>query len=795
MEIDIDKQREAQEKAKQLLAHEEQKRAERRLLRLVLDLENGRSEVLLNDELMERLPGLISLYCEAGDRDRVKVLIEKLGDCACSEDSKLRERAVMALSLCMVGLRQQDQDHPDLVKLITEVLLRWLRAETVFLSVCGTVSKQLQEYGVRMLEEGLWDECEYLLEVFHQIQSGILVKSNAIRSIVSRSQEAMATDYILEELTIVCLRGRGNRRQKAEKILIHLGRKAAIHLLETLLASQEKEDRLRLIGLIPATGHAAVSVLKEYLQKDLPWYGIRNIILMITAMDEPDLIPLIMPCLEHEDIRIQQQVLDCISEVAVENQSAYLLTALPVVTDDLKVSLIGYLGQLGGVESTEAFLDLLSKRDSFSPNVKDKLLQSLAIQVRLSDSIRAVNMLNMILAERKNLYDPNSDPVTQVVNQTLQILAPRFKQEELSEDTDKDQQEEAISLAETVSFGNSPETLAHAKRQVQKINEEVTSLLGSGKTAEASQFLFKKCVEAAKDKQFEIAEMLRDRILEVDPNALTEVINAGEVIEKEQSASISSNHISIWQDLYDSLTTEEFNALYHSLTTADYLSGDVIVKQGTNTPLLFFVNSGVARLACWRGKDEIFLKKIGPGEIVGAGPFFDVSTWTVSLTSLGQTNVQILEREKFLELLEQFPGLEPCLVNYCLKSESVPDLLEMSGEDRREHPRYPVSIIVMHTLLDESGSNSMRNFKGEISDISCGGLTFFIRISRKENARLLLGRGIKTSLSGSDGEQIECVGQIVAVRFQHFVESDYSVHVKFNEPLSDTVVKSIIHSN
>ncbi|HID02288.1 MAG TPA: cyclic nucleotide-binding domain-containing protein, partial [Desulfobacterales bacterium] len=698
-----------------------------------------------------------------------------LGDCACSEDSKLRERAVMALSLCMVGLRQQDQDHPDLVKLITEVLLRWLRAETVFLSVCGTVSKQLQEYGVRMLEEGLWDECEYLLEVFHQIQSGILVKSNAIRSIVSRSQEAMATDYILEELTIVCLRGRGNRRQKAEKILIQLGRKAAVHILETLLASQEKEDRLRLIGLIPATGHAAVSVLKEYLQKDLPWYGIRNIILMITAMDEPDLIPLIMPCLEHEDIRIQQQVLDCISEVAVENQSDYLLTALPIVTDDLKVSLIGYLGQLGGVESTEAFLDLLSKRDSFSPNVKDKLLQSLAIQVRLSDSIRAVNMLNMILAERKNLYDPNSDPVTQVVNQTLQILAPRFKQEELSEDTGKYQQEEAISLAETVSFGNSPETLAHAKRQVQKINEEVTSLLGSGKTAEASQFLFKKCVEAAKDKQFEIAEMLRDRILEVDPNALTEVINAGEVIEKEQSASISSNHISIWQDLYDSLTTEEFNALYHSLTTADYLSGDVIVKQGTNTPLLFFINSGVARLACWRGKDEIFLKKIGPGEIVGAGPFFDVSTWTVSLTSLGQTNVQILEREKFLELLEQFPGLEPCLVNYCLKSESVPDLLEMSGEDRREHPRYPVSIIVMHTLLNESGNNSMRNFKGEISDISCGGLTFFIRISRKENARLLLGRGIKTSLSGLDGEQIECVGQIVAVRFQHVVESDYSV--------------------
>lgn len=791
MEIDIDKQREAQEKAKRLLAQEEQNRAERRLLRLVFDLENGRNEVLLNDQLMERLPGLVSLYCEAGDRDRVKVLIEKLGDCVCSEDSQLRERAVMALSLCMVGL--QEQDNPDLVKLITEVLLRWLRAETVYLSACGTICKQLQEHGVRLLEEGLWHESEYLLEVFHQIQSGILVKNNAIRSIVSRSQEEMATDYILEELTIVCIRGRGSRRQKAENILIHLGGKAATHLLDTLLACQEKEDRLRLIGLIPATGYAAVGVLKEYLQKDLPWYGIRNIILMITAMDDPELIPLIMPCLSHEDIRIQQQVLDCISEVAVDHQSEYLLAALPVVCDELKVGLVGYLGQLGGVESTEAFLDLLAKRDSFSPKVKDKLLQSLAIQVRLSKSICALNLLNMILDERKNQYDEKSDPVIQVVKQTLQILKPRFQKEEAVKKLK--QPEEPAALVEPMSFSNSPEALNLAKRQVQKINEEVAAYLAKGQTAEASQFLYKKCVEAAKDKQFETAEMLRDRILEVDPNALTEVINAGEVIEAEQTASISSNHISVWQDLYGSLTTEEFNALYHALNSADYLSGSVIVEQGANSPLLYFVNSGYARLACWRGKDEIFLKKIGPGEIVGADPFFDVSMWTVSLTALGKTNVQILERGKFLELLEQFPGLEPCLIDYCLKSESIPDLLEMSGEDRRQHSRYPVNIITMHTLLDETGKNSMRNFKGEISDISCGGLTFLIRISRQENARLLLARNIKTTLSGSNGEQIECTGQIVAVRFQHFVESDYSVHVKFKELLSDTVVKSIAQAN
>ncbi len=786
MQIDIDRQKEAQEKAQMILHQEEQQRAERRLLKLVHDLEDGHSEVLLHDELMEHLPGLISTYCEAGNRDRVKILFEKLGECACSENPQLRERAVMALSLCLAGL--QREKHRDLIELLVRVLLRWLRAETVFLSVCGTVCKQLQEFGVRLLEEGLWDECKHILEVFYQIQSGIHDKSNAIRSVVGRAQEAMATDYILDELTIVCLRGRGQRRQNAETILVHLGRKAAIHLLETLLACQEKEDRLRLIGLVPATGFVAISVLKEYLQKDLPWYGTRNIILMITAMNDQELIPLIMPSLSHKDIRIQQQVIDCICEIAEENSSRFLLAALPLISDELKAGLISYLGQLGGADVVEAFLDLLAHRDAFSADVKDDLLQKLAVQVRLSDSIRAVNLMNSIIEERKGKFDPETDPVINSCRQTLQILKPRFSQEELPQEP---KALPDVDETESVSFDGDPATHNPAKRILQQVNDEVAVLLGKGQIGEASKLLYERCIASAKEKNFDTAEMLRDRILEVDPNALAEVIRAGEQIEEERSSSVTANHISIWRDLYDVLSTEEFNALYHSLTEKEFSSGSVIVEQGANSPSLYFLNDGQARLTCWRGSDEIFLKKVGPGEIVGTGPFFDVSVWTVALTAKGITNVHILEREKFLELLDKFPGIESSLHDYCLKTEKVLELLKMSGEDRRQYPRYPVSVVVSHTLLDEFGNASMRSFKGEIVDISCGGLSFYIRISRKENARLLLGRGIRTSIPVPGKEPVSCRGQIVAVRFQQYVESDYSVHVLFSDTLGQDTVKQI----
>ncbi|MBU1138223.1 MAG: cyclic nucleotide-binding domain-containing protein, partial [Proteobacteria bacterium] len=471
-----------------------------------------------------------------------------------------------------------------------------------------------------------------------------------------------------------------------------------------------------------------------------------------------------------------------------ENKKNYLLSALPIVSDELKEQLVVQLGQLGGGDTSEVFLDLFANRDSFAPHVRDELLKKIIINLRLSNSIRAVNLLNMFVEERKEIYNPNSDSVVKVARQTLHILNPRFGREEVEEQVEVVEEE----VEKIIAFENDPVSRNLAKRNLQRVNEEVTILLGKGKVSEASLLLYEKSIEAAKEKDFDSAEMLRDRILEVDPNALTEVIRAGECIEEERSSAISSHHLSIWQDLYDALTTEEFNALYYILQEKNYPPGDTIVEQGMATSCLYFINSGQVRLSCLHGRDEIFLKRVNPGEIIGASPFFNVSVWTVTLTALTETQVHVLERDKFLELLEQFPGLESCLHDYCTRLDTVPELVKMSGADRRQAARYPLSLFVKHTLLDKYGNLGKRSFKGELADISTGGLSFFIRISRKENARLLLGRMIKTSITLDQGEVVNCIGHIVAVRFQQYVESDYSVHVQFKEPIETGTIKQIV---
>ncbi len=87
--------------------------------------------------------------------------------------------------------------------------------------------------------------------------------------------------------------------------------------------------------------------------------------------------------------------------------------------------------------------------------------------------------------------------------------------------------------------------------------------------------------------------------------------------------------------------------------------------------------------------------------------------------------------------------------------------------------------------------------KGDFADISCGGVSYLIRISMKENARVLLGQPIRVFLPAGKtlGQYINADGSIVAVKAHLAMESEYSVHVKFNKKLSLSEVKTIIRSS
>ena len=81
----------------------------------------------------------------------------------------------------------------------------------------------------------------------------------------------------------------------------------------------------------------------------------------------------------------------------------------------------------------------------------------------------------------------------------------------------------------------------------------------------------------------------------------------------------------------------------------------------------------------------------------------------------------------------------------------------------------------------------------ELADISIGGLSYTVRISKKENARLLLGRKVQVKVPAGEkpGESVQIIGDILAVRSTYAVENDFSVHVRFDTKLKDRKVQEI----
>ena len=156
-----------------------------------------------------------------------------------------------------------------------------------------------------------------------------------------------------------------------------------------------------------------------------------------------------------------------------------------------------------------------------------------------------------------------------------------------------------------------------AKLNQRATDAQIEQMLQDNNIAGATELLAGNAVSAAMEKDFVTAEILRDRLLAVNPNALFEVIRVNEAIEKEKMSAISKQYLSLWHQLYDFLEPDAFNALYHCQRFKDYQAEEVIAQQGELNPTLYFINEGQVALTYRQGQKEVFIKQMNPGEIIG----------------------------------------------------------------------------------------------------------------------------------------------------------------------------------
>jgi len=327
---------------------------------------------------------------------------------------------------------------------------------------------------------------------------------------------------------------------------------------------------------------------------------------------------------------------------------------------------------------------------------------------------------------------------------------------------------------------------------VTRHEQLIEQYLQEDKIEAAVQLLVELIGKSAREHNFDQAEGLRDRLIEVDSMAVNEIVKTGEVIETEKGDAIDKDHLAIWADFYESLTAEETNVLFYGMKQAKHPANHTIYKQGEMRSHLFFIDEGRLKILYRQADKAILLKTLGAGDIFGEDTFFFSDAFcTTSVITDSPVKLYVLLKADLDKLNLKTAGLESKLKKYCSSLESVADLLKPINLERRIARRLTLPGKILVQMLDESDQAAVKPFNAELLNISTKGLAFLMKTTLKASA-MLLGRNVNLRLTFDElvsDIEIKRAGSVVALNSEPFHE--YVVHVEFNKYLDSGILDDL----
>jgi CRP-like cAMP-binding protein len=776
------------EKAKNIIHEGERERKKRRIEAGLKGFLQGNTSLLKSEELVDYLPEALRRMKTMGSGDASSILNGMVGYLSKGPEEEVKKSLLK--SLVTIGedlLLGNDQWHH--IDLILEPLMEEVRNDGFGESLMEKCINFLQQVMQKSWQDGENHWGDVILSLFHQIRSGQIHLTTSTKTIAAKIQDRGIRRARLPQLLADCLAAPKDKTLNSRLIL--QGPVVLRFLVESLINTDNAADRIKIIDLLTYSPKFLPSVVHERLKEHMPWYAKRNLIKLLGETGKEEDAESILPYLCHDDFRVQREAFLTIYKISGNSRKRLLLRALEESPESIKIQVVQSLANFCDSEVAAILIELLVSHEQFGePNRNNLLLQILETLGRCP-----------CLQAQKGVYaflQTKGQRGTRKISEQVWAGAERaykFLQNELQETRKKHVQASQLRKNALKQAAKLSKT-ATTQRVITGLQQEqaIRTLLSRGDKTAALEQVLELIERASRLRNFVQAQKLKEWLVEIDPTALSQIVRAAEIIDQEKIASIDKSHFEIWNGLYDILTTEEFSAVYHALRHKKYENEEIIISQGSLHGSLFFINSGKVKLYFDDQGSEVLVNTMGSGQIFGEGAFFEVSAWTISVASIGISEISILNLDTLQEWTENFPGLESKLKVFCKKFEKIEELIKRSSHDRRSYKRYRITGQGTATLLDNSERGLGTNFMSEVFDISEGGLSFLLRISKKENARLMLGRKMLIKLSKEIKSQdgIALVGDILAVKNTHTLENDYSLHMKFDNLLDRKQLHDIV---
>lgn len=774
--------------AVEIMGMTEKQRQSKRLQAGLSALARGSLEGLRNKEILQYLAATFERLISNKKENVAAAIIQTLVGGLKLDDKELRLRSGQGLGL--IGEKLVTLDYWDWLGKLTATFILWLRKAEDADESCKRFVVVLQETLTHAQKTGDEELAEKILSFFYALRSGTLGKTVEIKNLVGQVQDKAVDRNILQAYLDRCF-VKPIEEMHCQKIVMH-GPLGIQFLLDALLANTRRSDRIRLLKILASVGGKLSTLLRDRLQEPMPWYGKRNLIRLLGETGSEKDISAVQGYLSHDDLRVQSEALSCIYKVSGQKKKQYLLDALPRISEKLKFQVVQALASVVDEEVVGVLVELLQDERYFSADIKTMLLVSICETLGRSGSSRAQKALQALSGSGDVRPKNVAKEVWSAAQRGLLLIDASRRQQKQKNASIQKISKNAVRMAQTVQ-----DRSVKMYEPVTNLIEEqkIYALLGQNKKAAAKELLLELISTVTSLQQFDQAEVLCQRLVEIDPLSLEDIIKATELVEEQKNASANQGQTKNWVEIYDFLTTEEFNALYSALGHVTYVQDENIVAQGDLQQRLFFINKGRVKLF-YRDShgSDVLLKIVGPGEVFGVDSFFKASVWTVNAASVGTVELFVLPREALRRWQSNFPELEAKLQDFC-QQLGENDALKVMVIERRGAERLNYSGKMEMAILDDQGKSAGTILQGEKGDISIGGIFSTVRISQKRNVRLLLGRKVLVSLPGApSGSQLSSgkTGMVVAIYVQELTSGElassvrYAIHIQFDQPMFET---------
>ncbi len=326
------------------------------------------------------------------------------------------------------------------------------------------------------------------------------------------------------------------------------------------------------------------------------------------------------------------------------------------------------------------------------------------------------------------------------------------------------------------------------------LEQKLTALLAADDQDAAAAVFVEMITLCAGSCDFIQAQALLDRMYDDTPMALTAIMAAGELLEAKKCDAVDPEHLERWSLLYKELSPDETSTLYFALHEQRFAAGDIIFSQGDLDGRLCLIEEGkldIAFKTC--GEDEA--AKLPPyeaGTILGGDLFFSFSVCTYSAIAVEDSLVKFIEKASLFKWLTGMPGLESKLRASVEKLGTVSDAVVEQGIERRAQERSPAQIRASVQAAARDADGDAKSYNVMLADLCPAGAGLEVKLSKAEEAELLLGRQVKLDFTVTVSEKqkpISLPGVVVAIRFHAF--GDCTLHIHFTKPISENAVAVI----